>query len=254
MKVLIVGNGQIGQGMQEILSRHHEVHIRDIQAYPLEDVEMLHICYPDSLYFVKDTREYIREYNPKITIIHSSIAPRKTSECGPNVVHVPVRGRHPNLGKNIPAFPLFVGSNNKEAVQSVVAYLEGCNLVATPVFDSVATEMVKLLSNIHMGLEIAWRQEVKRILEQYAIDPLVYERWEDSYNEGYRFTNDEQLIRPRLKPDPIGGHCILECTEILGKQYRSKAFEFIEESNEKEKTKRNGHSRSTSADASTTEA
>lgn len=235
MKVLIVGNGQIGQAMQSILAPYHDVHIRDLAGYPLSDVKVLHICYPDSEVFVNETRAYIKEYHPDFTIIHSSVGIGKTIACGSHVLHVPVRGRHPHLAAQIPAFPLFVGGENKEDRDVAVAYLEGCNLVATPVNDPTGTELVKLLSNIHMGLEITWRQEVGRILEHYNVDPLIYDRWEDSYNEGYRITNNEQLTRPRLSPDPIGGHCILECTEILGNQYESKAFEFIKESNEKAK-------------------
>lgn len=242
MKVLVIGAGQIGDAIRHIIAQtNHEVHIRDIADYPLSNVDVLHICYPDSRTFVKDTKAYIATYQPKMTIIHSSVSVGTTQKCGTKVVHVPVRGRHPNLAEQIPAFPLFVGGFDKQLNAEAVAYLEGCNLVACDVGDPMGTELVKLLSNIHMGLEIAWRQEVKRLLEYFAINPLVYERWEDSYNEGYRMTGDEQLTRPRLKPDPIGGHCILECTKILADQIHSKVFEFILESNEKEKAKRNGH-------------
>lgn len=238
MKVLIIGNGQIGQAIQQIISPFHEVHIRDVGDYPLAEVDFLHICYPDSMYFVGDTQDYIKQYKPKVTIIHSSIGIGKTANCGSHVVHAPVRGRHPHLAEQIPAFPIFIGGDSKADLQTVSDYLTGCNLVTVPVDDPTSTELVKLLSNIHMGLEIAWRQEVGRILERFGVQPRVYEHWEDSYNEGYRVTNNEQLTRPRMNVDPIGGHCILECTEILGKQFNSKAFEFITESNEKEKAKR----------------
>jgi UDP-N-acetyl-D-mannosaminuronate dehydrogenase len=114
-------------------------------------------------------------------------------------------------------------------------YLEGFNVVTKPVYYPMATEACKLLSNIHMGVEIAWRQEAQRILDGFGIDSKVYEEWEDTYNMGYRITGDEQLTRPRLRPDPIGGHCILQCTEILSAQYPSHIFDFIKESNEKAK-------------------
>lgn len=238
MKVLIIGEGQIGSAIKTILSKYHEVFIRDLEDFTLSGVDYLHICYPDSLLFVKYTRSYIEQYKPKATVIHSSIGIGKTEQCGESVVHVPVRGRHPYLADEIPAYPLFIGGKNKAVVEEIKAYLEGCGLVAASAGDPKGTELIKLLSNIHMGLEIAWRQEVGRLLEKFNVHPLVYERWEESYNEGYRMTGNEQLIRPRLNPDPIGGHCILECTDILSKQAHSKLFDFIVESNEKEKTKR----------------
>lgn len=238
MKVLIIGNGQIGQAIKNILSPFHDVHIRDLKDYPLTGVDYLHICYPDSQSFVNDTKKYVEEYHPRLTLIHSSIGIGKTHDLGEGVVHCPIRGRHPHLTDQIPAFPIFVGGENKENVKEAAEYLAGCNLVCKMVYDSMATEACKILSNVHMGLEIAWRQEVGRIFEYLGLDQRVYEEWEDSYNEGYRITNNEQLTRPRLRTDPIGGHCILECTDIIGKTFKSKAFEFIKESNETEKAKR----------------
>lgn len=245
MKVLILGNGQIGQAMEAILSPYHKVTVKDTEDLQLSGVEIMHVCYPDSIYFLTETQAYMEQYRPKLTIIHSSVSPGKTAACGSHVVNCPVRGRHPNLAKEIPAFPLFIGGESREDVALAVEYLSGCNLVCADAGDPQGTELVKLLSNVHMGLEIAWRQEVKRMLDRFGVDPLVYERWEDSYKEGYRITDNEQLTRPRLRPDPIGGHCILECTDILSKRFESKIFDFIRESNETERTKTNGHARET---------
>jgi len=65
------------------------------------------------------------------------------------------------------------------------------------------------------------------------INPKVYTRWEKSYQTGYRKLKQYNLIRSIMRPDPIGGHCILPCTEIANKQFVSKAFEFILERNQK---------------------
>ena len=232
MKVLVIGAGQIGKAIHEIVKPFHDVGIRDVEEdNAVRNPEILHICYPDNLYFVSETRKYISKYKPSLTIIHSSVAVGKTAQCGEDVVHCPVRGRHPNLAKEIPAFTLFVGGASKDTVNKACKYLHGCGLIVKPVDDERATELCKLLSNVHMGLEIAWRQEVERMLKHFGVDSTTYESWEESYNFGYRVTGDEHLTRPTLKPDPIGGHCILDCVDILGKQFHSKLFEFIKESN-----------------------
>jgi hypothetical protein len=238
MKSLVIGAGQIGNAIYELIKPHHEAFIRDLQETDCGDgIDFLHICYPDSLYFVSDTLKYIDKYKPGATIIHSSVGIGKTEQCGERVVHCPVRGRHPNLTKEIPAFALYVGGSHKETVDKVCAYLESYNLVVKPVDGSHVTEFCKLISNVHMGLEIAWRQEVGRMMERFSVPAKVYEDWEDTYNVGYRFTGDEQLTRPRLSPAPIGGHCILQCTEILENQHASKLLECIRESNGKAKRK-----------------
>jgi len=235
MKVLVIGSGQIGKAIHEIIKPFHDVHIRDIDDMSMDGIEVLHICYPDGIDFIENTENYIRQYKPALTIIHSSVAVETTEEINGHVVHVPVRGRHPKLAQEIPAFRLFVGGKDKEDVLKACAYLEGCGLVTKQVEGTRGTEICKLLSNIHMGLEIAWRQEVERILKQYEVSPSIYEEWEESYNLGYRITGDEHLTRPILNPGPIGGHCILQCTDILSSKYPSHVFDFIKESNEKAK-------------------
>lgn len=236
MKSLVIGAGQIGRAIHEIVEPFHEAAIRDVQENGENGpFDVLHICYPDSIYFVNDTVAYIKKYKPSVTLIHSSIEVGKTARCGDHVVSCPVRGRHPNLSKEIPAFVLFLGSENKEDIAKATEYFEACHLVVCPVDDPNSTELCKLLSNVHMALEVSWRQEVERILKHFDVNSTVYERWEETYNEGYRITGDEQLTRPRLKPDPIGGHCLLQCTEILANAYPSKLLDFIGESNDKAK-------------------
>lgn len=235
MKALVVGAGQIGRAIHDIIRPYHEVHLRDMDDYPLAGVDVLHICYPDTPVFSTFTRGYIEQYKPSLTIIHSSVSVGTTETCGPSVVHAPVRGRHPKLASEIPAFTIFVAGLNREDVRRACEYLEGCNLVTRPVYNPKETELCKLLSNIHMGLEIAWRQEVQRMLDKYGVPVLTYKEWEESYNMGYRITGDEHFTRPIMRPDPIGGHCILQCMDILNAQHPSKVFEFIKESNEKAK-------------------
>jgi len=235
MSVLVIGAGQIGQAIYEILKPFHEVYMRDLEDISFDGVKTLHICYPDSVNFVSHTRDYIEEYKPELTLIHSSISPGKTRLCGQHVVHCPARGRHPKLTLEIPAFSIFVGAANMDDATKACTYLEGCGLVTKPVNDPNATELCKLLSNVHMGLEIAWRQEVGRILKMRGVPASVYEAWEDSYNLGYRVTGNEQLTRPLMRPDPIGGHCILECLRILSAQHPSPLLDWIKESNGKAK-------------------
>ncbi len=237
MKSLVIGKGQIGSALFEIFSKAHECYIRDLEGLDLEGVEVLHIAYPYSESFINQTREYIEKYRPRLTIIHSSVAVGTTIKCGEHVVHSPERGRHPNLAHEMKMFPKFVGGRNGKDLIMASQYLKACDWDVFLVTNPSWTELVKLMSNIHLGLEIAWRQEVNRIFKSFGgtlhDDIGVYEAWEDTYNEGHMALGHRQLIRPRLKSDPIGGHCILPCTDILASQFYSQAFEFIRRSNAK---------------------
>jgi hypothetical protein len=87
-----------------------------------------------------------------------------------------------------------------------------------------------------MGLEIAWRQEVERMMEELGINPKEYDIWEKTYRDGCLQVKDFNLVRPLMKPDPIGGHCILPCLDILKKSFNSPILDFITDSNERKKS------------------
>lgn len=233
MKSLVIGAGQVGSGLYEIINKHHESYIRDLEPLKCEGVEVLHICYPEHDGFEETTLKYIEEYKPLLTIINSSIPVGTTRKCGPNVVYSPVRGRHPNLATEMLKFPKFVSGTHLPNMILAANYFESCGWKVHASNSPETLELLKLLSNIHMGLEIAWRQEVGRILDKWDVSPNDYEMWEETYNDGYLGLGQKHLIRPQMRPDPIGGHCILECNQILKKQFPSKAFDFIQESNDR---------------------
>lgn len=237
MKSLIIGAGQIGQALQEIFLKAHISFIRDVDDLHCEDVEILHIAFPYSEGFVDVTKAYIAEYRPKLTIIHSSVKVGTTEKCGAHVVHSPERGRYPHLSRQMQVFQKFVGGGDTADRLLAKKFFDALEWETVLVDDARWTELVKLLSNIHLGLEIAWRQEVDRISNVLIGMPAsaVYTAWETSYNRGHAELGHRHLMRPIVNPGPIGGHCILPCTEILSTQFDSLLFRFIEGSNAKRK-------------------
>lgn len=235
MKSLIIGAGEVGSSLKKVIEPFHETSIRDIETFEGSGFEILHICYPDHDHFVNTTLKYIAQYKPKLTVIHSSVKVGTTEKIGGRIVYSPVRGRHPNLEGEIKVYEKVVSGKHPSDVELAFKYFRACNLIVLRDDNPSGMELCKLLSNIHMGLEIAWRQEVERILEHFKVSSESYELWEKSYSDGYLKLGQHQLIRARMKPNPIGGHCIIPCTEILKSQFPSKALDFILESNERAK-------------------
>lgn len=241
MKSLIIGKGQIGTALYEIFAPFHEIFIRDVDDVDHFGIEVLHICFPDSVEFVKFTKEYIEKYQPDLTVIHSSVGVGKTEECGDHVVYSPVRGRHPKLVSDLKIYEKFVFSLDLNDLNKAKQYLSRCNLKVKGFQQSPKVgETLKLISNVHMGVEIAWRQELERIFKKTGTSDFVYQLWEETYRDGYLKSGDMNLVRPLMRPDPIGGHCIVPCTEILQKQFPSKILDFVLESNEKKKGEAHG--------------
>jgi hypothetical protein len=229
MKNLIIGNGQIGSALKEIFSKHHETYVRDIGPFDFDasGLEILHIAYPYSDKFIDATLAYIQTYKPFLTIIHSSVAIGTTAKLGPGVVHSPERGRYPNLAYEMKRYVKYIGSDNWNDCKKAMEFFSACEWPTKVLNSSSATEAFKLISNVHMGVEVCWKNEVIGMLSQIDVKMNDYEEWEDSYNAGYFAMNQTQLMRPRMNFGPIGGHCIIPCTEILEKRFNSRFFEII---------------------------
>src|SRR3984957_11605419 len=64
--VLVVGLGEIGQPLLEILRGAHDAAGRDMEDRPFDGVEVLHICFPYSPDFVASTARYVSLYEPRV--------------------------------------------------------------------------------------------------------------------------------------------------------------------------------------------
>lgn len=238
MKSLIIGAGQVGTALRTVLSPFYDVQIRDIEDVDVKDVDVLHICYPDHEGFEVTTKKYIDQYKPNLTIVHSSVRVGITKKCGSDVVYSPTRGRHPKLAEEMPLFTKFFACEDiHKALQASHVFVK-CGFKCLCLNNPDELEFFKTISNVHMGLEVAWRQEVERMMLSLGINTGNYDIWEKSYRDGCLEAKDYNLIRSIMRPDPIGGHCILPCIDLLKESYDSKFLDLIVESNERVKNDR----------------
>jgi len=224
----ILGYGEIGQAIAKF---YKNPRIKDLSRDDgLEGIEILHICIPWSENFVRTVKQEIKKLKPKLSIIHSTVAPGTTKKIGKMVVHSPVRGIHPYLHKGIRTFVKYIGTDNKKAGELAKKHLESLG-IKTKVFQfSATTEVGKLLDTSYYGLCIAWHGEMKKICDKARInfDEAVTD-FNITYNEGYKKLGKPNVIRPVLYPPKkgIGGHCILSNVKILKKYFKSKTFNLI---------------------------
>lgn len=230
MKSLIIGAGEIGTSLHNVLKKTHDSHIRDVEDLNLEGVKVLNICYPYFKDFVKETKEYIKQYNPKVTIIHSTVPPGTTKACGRMVVHSPVHGKHPNLEGGIKTFEKYVGADNPYAAQMAADFLSEAGIQVRIVANSKTSELSKILCTTYYGWNILFMKEVAKIAETEGVSfGQIYTLWNEFYNEGYQKLGMPQFTRPVLKPmpGPIGGHCVVNNCDL----YKNFLTDTIKEKN-----------------------
>ena len=94
-KIGILGYGEIGKSIAKF---YKNPLVKDLKRDDgLSGIDVLHVCIPWNEDFIATVTKEIAEINPKLTIIHSTVAPGTTQKIGGMIVHSPIRGVHPNL-------------------------------------------------------------------------------------------------------------------------------------------------------------
>lgn len=224
----ILGYGEIGKAIAKF---YKNPKIKDLNRDDgLAGVEVLHICIPWSDKFVNIVKKEIKNINPKLTIIHSTIAPGTTKKIGGMVVHSPVRGVHPKLFEGIKTFIKYIGADNRKAGRLAEKHFKALGIKTKIFYPAETTELGKILDTTYYGVCIAWHKEMKKICDKFGVDfEKTVTDFNISYNEGYKKLGKSNVIRPVMFVDkkPIGGHCVLPNAEILNKHFKSEALKLI---------------------------
>jgi UDP-N-acetyl-D-mannosaminuronate dehydrogenase len=227
--VVIVGLGEVGRPLLELVSKHHEVMGVDVSP-PIERVErpdVMHVCYPFEITdFVGETVRYIERFEPAVTIVNSTVAVGTTraiaERSGAPVVHSPVRGKHARMLQDVAKYTKFVGAIEAAAGKAAAEHFESLGMRTRVLSSPEATELAKLTETTYFGLMIAWAQEVERYCDRLGPD----------YDEVVSFYEEVSFFPPvKYFPGVIGGHCVMPNIEILGRMGRSELLEAIRSSN-----------------------
>jgi len=226
MKVGIIGLGEVGSAIKKIAEKKHQVFVKDRKLDLIKNnkIDVLHVCIPYSPEFEKTVIEAVKEYNPKLTIIESTVAPGTTEKIYKKtkklICHSPIRGVHPDLYKGIKTFVKYIGPTSKEAGKKTFNYYKNLG-VKTEIFkDSKTSEIGKLFDTTYYAWNIIFQKELYKICQKEKIPfEEAYTKWNETYNLGYKKMKMPHVVRPVLKnyPGKIGGHCQIPNCEILEK-------------------------------------
>lgn len=236
-KVIVVGMGEIGTPLFQLIDAHHNALAVDLEPITVEDeCETLHICIPFKIDdFVGECVRYIKKYAPALTIVNSTVAPgttRRVAEAsGSAVVHSPVRGKHANMKADMLFYTRFIGGLAVDHSEKAAAHFAELGVKTKILNSPEETEVAKLTETTYFGLLIAWAQEVERFCEQFGLD---YDHVTSFY--------DEIDFFPSVKyfPGVIGGHCVMSNIEILRSVLQSDMLDAMVTSNEMKKSSLKG--------------
>jgi UDP-N-acetyl-D-mannosaminuronate dehydrogenase len=227
--VVIVGLGEVGKPLLEIMKTRYETFGVDInQPASVSECDVMHICFPfQNGNFVGQVVEYIHQYRPGLTVINSTVAPGTTrriaaaSDTG--VVNSPVRGKHARMQEEMLRYTKFIGALDPQSGQRAVQHFEKVGMKTKLLTSPEATEIAKLSETTYFGLLIAWAQEVERYCKTLGA----------SYDEVVSFYDEIKFFPPvKYFPGVIGGHCVMPNIAILLQKFPSGLLQAIVQSNE----------------------
>ena len=216
---LIVGYGEVGRGLAEVLKQKGKVWILDPNKglkhnnnWP-KKFYAIHICIPFSNSFSQAVRGIKKKYGYEILIIHSTVPVGTSDKLG--AVHSPIRGDHPNLAKGIKTFVKYVGGKNSQAAAKL---FKRYGIRTKILRNTKDAEALKLWDTTQYGWMIILNKEIWNWCKKNKVNfDIVYQDTNKTYNAGYMKLGKKNVIRPNLiyMPGPIGGHCVIPNCDLL---------------------------------------
>jgi UDP-N-acetyl-D-mannosaminuronate dehydrogenase len=225
--VIVAGMGEVGRPLLQILNRTYDC--TGIDIAPTEITRpclALHICYPFQIRdFVGTTVSYIEKYQPKLTIINSTIGIGTTRRVqqlvDTPIVYSPVRGKHAKMELDMLRYRKFVAGLDPEATQRAAQHFANAGFEVATFHSPEAGELGKLVETTWLGVLVGWAQEVERMAGQCGA----------SYEEVNAFIKEIDFLPSHVFPGRIGGHCVMPNIAMLRGRFRSELLAAIVESN-----------------------
>jgi len=226
--VVVIGLGEVGAPLSEIVKTRHQVFGVDIDlAAPVHRCDVMHVCFPfrDGK-FVAQVVEYIKRYQPNLTIVNSTVAPGTTrriaTDSGAPVVNSPVRGKHIRMQQEMLHYTKFIGALDRESGLRAANHFQSVGMRTKLLGSPEATEIAKLTETTYFGVMIAWAQEVERYCRAVGAN----------YDEVVSFYEEIKFFPPvKYFPGVIGGHCVMPNIAILLERFSSELLRAITWSN-----------------------
>ena len=253
--VLVVGLGEIGSTVFTVLKQSQKFRLYgiDFDKKKMQDcktteppndsnIDVLQVCIPaeDKIKFVQIAKSYIEKYEPKLTVINSTVPIGTTmqlyKQCGGLVAHSPCRGVHKNkeyMVKEFRRWTKYVGGATLEAGKAAEEHFKLAGLKTKQLANCTDTEFAKLFETTYRTWMIVFFQKMQRLAREYnAVNPdlkIDFDETVDFIEDTHRKRHD----RPVMFPNIIGGHCLLPNSKLMLSKFEPEMLKLIIESNDR---------------------
>ena len=253
--VLVVGLGEIGSTVFTVLKQSQKFRLYgiDFDKKKMQDcktteppndsnIDVLQVCIPaeDKIKFVQIAKSYIEKYEPKLTVINSTVPIGTTmqlyKQCGGLVAHSPCRGVHKNkeyMVKEFRRWTKYVGGATLEAGKAAEEHFKLVGLKTKQLANCTDTEFAKLFETTYRTWMIVFFQKMQRLAREYnAVNPDLNIDFDETV-EFIEDTHRKRHDRPVMFPNIIGGHCLLPNSKLMLSKFEPEMLKLIIESNDR---------------------
>ena len=239
MTDLVIGYGEVGHALEEILNERYETKIHDPpkeRLAPEGKYAWLHICIPYTESFVKTVDFYMKQFSPEHTVIHSTV-PVGTTRALSYLYHVtysPIRGEHPELVRYLRKFPKWIATTDD--TNEVLSHFQACGISMRLAPSIEALEWFKLLETFEYAYRIVLWQEIERQVNRRdirggATKNEVLSALQEWFFEKRAVYDGERGLVPIMFGGVIKGHCLMPNVELLKPLMTKELYEWVMKSN-----------------------
>lgn len=232
MKTLIVGRGEVGESLFQVLKVLYPVWCEDFKPELRlmkncpKQVDVLHICTRYSDGFVSMVMAYAKKYKPSIINICTTVPPavmQELEDSGNNFCHSTTRGLHPDLSRSAKTITKHLGGNMSS---DLARYFNRVGIRCYVHKSARTTALLHILNNVHYGVNLMFADEAAKLCRRYGVDFFDYLLYTKTNNDGYSDLGHSTKVRPILMPPGgrIGGHCVTHSAELIPENERPDLF------------------------------
>jgi UDP-glucose 6-dehydrogenase len=226
---LVVGLGEVGSALSQVLRRTGRVFEHDIERREFDEpIGVMHLCIPFTRQadFEAAALAYIQRFKPELTIINSTVVPGTSRAIAKRaqvpIAYSPVRGKHVRMAEDLLKYRKFVAASDDEAASRAVEHFRAAGMTTQCISKLETLELAKLGETTYFGVLIAFAQELNR----YA------NRVDGDYTEVLDFFEEVDFLPPtKYYPGFIGGHCVIPNIDLMRTIASSPMLDAVLESN-----------------------
>jgi UDP-N-acetyl-D-mannosaminuronate dehydrogenase len=228
---LVIGLGEVGGALAEVLERSQRVLRHDIEPVQIEEaIGVAHLCFPfqSREKFEQIAIGYLERFRPKLAIINSTVLPGTTRRIAAATkvatVYSPVRGKHAHMASDLLRYRKFVSAIDVDSARMAEEHFERAGIQTRRLNKTETLELAKLAETTYFGILIAYAQELNRFCD----------RVDGDYYEATNFFDEiDFLPRVRYFPGFIGGHCVVPNINLMLQIGESAMLDAVLDSNRK---------------------